>query len=163
MHAATSTFRTALSSISLFLLLDLLGTDNPKIPSYFQTTHWAYKHLAMVELRLRSLGVLQSKPNNPFLPDAGKENFKNMYGIEDDHIPFMRRGVDILHIIPSPFPRVWHTMDDDGEHLDPPTVEDWGRIVTGFVGEWMDLEGYFPAKVQAEAKEKRTIIKKTEL
>jgi glutaminyl-peptide cyclotransferase len=63
----------------------------------------------------------------------------------------MARGVEVLHIIPTPFPRVWHTMDDDGEHLDSKTVEDWAKMVTAFVGEWMDLEGYFPPKAQAEA------------
>ena len=64
----------------------------------------------------------------------------------------MARGVEVLHIIPSPFPiAVWHTIDDDGEHLDAKTVEDWAKIVTAFVGEWMDLEGYFSPKAQAEA------------
>ncbi len=72
--------------------------------------------------------------------------------ISDDHLPFMARGVEILHIIPSHFPRVWHTMDDTGENLDMPTVEDWARIVTAFVGEWMDLEGYFPPKGMAAKK-----------
>ena len=77
----------------------------------------------------------------------------------------MARGVEILHMIPSPFPSVWHRMEDDGEHLDLPTVEDWGKIFTAFVGEWMDLEGHFPSKAQAQAKikEKRKIISKTEL
>jgi glutaminyl-peptide cyclotransferase len=40
-------------------------------------------------------------------------------------------------------------MDDDAAHLDIPTVEDWAKMVTAFVGEWMDLEGYFPHKVLA--------------
>ena len=31
-------------------------------------------------------------------------------GIEDDHIPFLRLGVPILHVISNPFPRVWHTL-----------------------------------------------------
>lgn len=31
-------------------------------------------------------------------------------GIEDDHIPFLRLGVDILHIIANPFPSVWHKL-----------------------------------------------------
>lgn len=66
------------------------------------------------------------------------------YHIEDDHTPFMQRGVEVLHIIPVPFPDVWHTINDDAEHLDMPTVEDWAQILTAFVGEWMDLEGYFP-------------------
>lgn len=30
--------------------------------------------------------------------------------VEDDHIPFMRLSVDILHVIANPFPRVWHTI-----------------------------------------------------
>jgi len=166
-HTALSTYRTALSSITLFLLLDLLGVAKPKVPSYFKTTHWAYQEMAGIEMRLRSLGLLLSNPDNPFLLESNKNpnSFNGMWGIEDDHIPFMARGVEILHIIPSPFPAVWHTMNDDGEHLDLPTVEDWARIVTAFVGEWMDLEGHFPIKAQVEAKikEERTISRKTEL
>jgi len=166
-HAALSTYRTALSSITMFLLLDLLGSAKPTIPSYFKTTHWAYQALASIELRLRSLGQLQSKPDHPFLPETNKESnmFNDAWGVQDDHIPFMARGVEILHIIPTPFPTVWHTSQDDGEHLDLPTVEDWAKIVTAFVGEWMDLEGHFPPQVQAEAmiEEKRMTWKKSEL
>lgn len=51
----------------------------------------------------------------------------------------------MLHLIPSPFPDVWHRIEDDGAHLDLDTVEDWARLVTGFVAEWMDLEGFFVA------------------
>jgi len=147
-HAAMSTYHTALSSITLFMLLDLLGSQKPRVPSYFKTTHWAYQSLAGLELRLRSLGLLQSQPDTPFLPESEKaaNQFNSAWGVQDDHLPFMARGVEVLHMIPTPFPRVWHTMDDDGEHLDMPTVEDWARIITAFVGEWMDLEGYFPAK-----------------
>lgn len=65
----------------------------------------------------------------------------------------MARGVEVLHIIPAPFPRVWHQLDDDGEHLDGPTVEDWGRLVTAFIGEYMNLEGFFPTLAQAEARQ----------
>jgi glutaminyl-peptide cyclotransferase len=166
-HTALSTYRTALSSITLFVLLDLLGAAKPRIPSYFKTTHWAYQNLAGIELRLRSLGLLQSRPTNPFLPESEKlaNHFNNAWGVQDDHIPFMARGVEVLHMIPTPFPPVWHRMEDDGEHLDLPTVEDWAKMITAFVGEWMDLEGYFPPKAQAEAqiKAKRKIMSKTEL
>ena len=112
--------------------------------------------MANIELRLRSLGALQSKPDTPFLPEAdkGPNTFNHMFGVQDDHIPFMARGVEVLHIIPTPFPRVWHTKDDDGEHLDGATVEDWAKVVTAFVGEWMDLEGYFPAGAQVLGKRK---------
>jgi glutaminyl-peptide cyclotransferase len=71
----------------------------------------------------------------------------------------LQRGVEVLHLIPTPFPGVWHTMNDDGEHLDMPTVEDWARMIIAFAGEWMDLEGYFPKA----NKEKRASSSKTEL
>ncbi|MCJ1367815.1 hypothetical protein MMC16_006950 [Acarospora aff. strigata] len=165
-HPALSTYRTALSSISLFLLLDLLGAKDPHVPSYFKTTHWAYAHMASLETRLRSLRQFKSSPNHPskrsistkqskarlnkprqerlFLPEAKKTDDRFLGGmVLDDHVPFMARGVDVLHIIPTPFPRVWHELDDDGEHLDMDTVEDWALLTTAFAAEWMDLEGFF--------------------
>lgn len=154
-----STYHSFLNSITLFLLLDLLGSPNPQVPSYFKTTHWAYQALSTIESRLRGLNLQQSVAPTPFLPefDKGHDQFRDVWGVQDDHIPFMARGVEVLHIIPTPFPSVWHKMEDDGEHLDLPTVEDWARMVTAFVGEWMDLEGYFPtpASRQEKVKEKR--------
>jgi hypothetical protein len=163
-HPALSTYRTTLSSINLFVLLDLLGSKNPAIRSYFKTTHWAYKHMATLESRLRGLSSLRSKPSSPFFPDINKAPHEfHIGGIEDDHIPFMKRGVEVLHLIPLPFPFTWHTMNDDGEHLDMDTTNDWAKIVTAFVGEWMDLEGYFPTP-SGKAQEKRAkLTSKTEL
>ncbi|KAF2643031.1 hypothetical protein P280DRAFT_467134 [Massarina eburnea CBS 473.64] len=158
-HPAMSTYHTPLDSLDLFLLLDLLGGASPTVPSYFKTTHWAYKHMATLEHRLRELGLFKSSPNHPsklaernnkkrkepyFLTEAKKKD-KNFVGgmVEDDHIPFMARGVEILHIIPTPFPYQWHEITDDGAHLHMDTVEDWTRLVTAFTAEWMDLEGHF--------------------
>jgi glutaminyl-peptide cyclotransferase len=120
--------------------------------------------MATLESRLRSLSCLRSKPQSPFFPDTNKNSQEfHVGGIEDDHIPFLRRGVEVLHIIPIPFPNVWHTMNDDGEHLDMDTSTDWAKIVTAFVAEWMDLEGYLPA-FSDTAKEKRAkLASKTEL
>jgi glutaminyl-peptide cyclotransferase len=162
-NAVLSTYRTPLSSISLFLLLDLLGSPNPTVPSYFRTTHWAYRHMSNLESRLRSLSLFRSSPNHPskrgpettpkgqsrepvFLTDGKKASEGGFFGggILDDHIPFLARGVEVLHIIPSPFPYgIWHELADDGEHLDMDTVEDWAVLVTAFVAEWMELEGFF--------------------
>ncbi|KAF2633806.1 hypothetical protein BU25DRAFT_381559 [Macroventuria anomochaeta] len=131
-------YRTPLSQISLFMLLDLLGSADPTVPSYFPTTHWAYKHLSTIETRLRDLKILESSPNTPFLPDVNM-TMAGYGGISDDHLPFIHQGVEVLHIIPSPFPKVWHTLQDDGAHLDGKTVRDWARIVAGFVLEWLDM------------------------
>ncbi|PHH50579.1 Glutaminyl-peptide cyclotransferase [Ceratocystis fimbriata CBS 114723] len=152
-YPAMSTFRNRLSSIDLFLLLDLLGSPNPKVPSYFLTTHWAYRNMAMLEKRLRNLGKLESTVTAPFLPEIDKatEDFKFPSGISDDHLPFMHRGVPILHIIPSDFPNVWHKIEDDGEHLDIAVCHDWAKIVTAFAIEWMELEDYIISARKGES------------
>ncbi|KAK3693738.1 peptidase family M28-domain-containing protein [Podospora appendiculata] len=145
-YDVASVFSTPLDAISLFVLLDLLGAPDPHIPSYFANTHWAYQHMAAVEGRLRKLGMLETPLTSQFMEEDWKEAHQFTGGfVLDDHVPFMERGVDILHIIPTPFPVVWHTMDDDGAHLDMPTTRDWARIMAAFVAEWMDLEGFLPA------------------
>ncbi|KAI8265385.1 hypothetical protein K4K58_011316 [Colletotrichum sp. SAR11_239] len=146
-----SVYKTGLSSISLFLLIDLLGAPNPRIPSYFASTHWAYKKMAKIEDRMRKLGVLESDPKRPFLVDKNKKNGGLSQGyVLDDHVPFMERGVEILHIIPTPFPDVWHKITDDGDHLDLPTVRDWARIITVFAAEWMEVDEFLPKIAESE-------------
>jgi glutaminyl-peptide cyclotransferase len=142
-----STFRNPMDQISLFVLLDLLGAADPKVPSYFLTTHWAYKAMANIEARMRGLGLLESSPSKPFLYEGDKEvkSFRKPY-VGDDHQPFMHRGVDILHLIPSPFPEAWHKIIDDGEHLDLATVRDWGKITLAFAMEWLDIMKVEPAE-----------------
>lgn len=159
MNPAMSTFKNPLESIDLFLLLDLLGSSNPAVPSYFKTTHWAYKNMASVEDRLRKANKLKSKGDGAFLWESEKSEHDRWAGglIEDDHIPFMARGVDILHIIPSPFPAVWHTINDDGKHLDLDVVEDWAMITTAFAAEWLELEGYMQG-ASKPAKSKRSNV-----
>ncbi|KAJ9626998.1 hypothetical protein H2203_003458 [Taxawa tesnikishii (nom. ined.)] len=152
MHPAVSTYRTPLDSIELFLLLDLLGSANPTVPSYFKTTHWAYQRMAEIESRLRSLKQFRSSPlillkcRHQVRKGAKKHRF------------FMKQtstttiGVEILHMIPAPFPHVWHTIDDDGEHLDIDTVRDWAKLVTAFTAEWMDLDGFFDTQSSPSSK-----------
>lgn len=160
-HPAMSTFKHSLDSISLFVLLDLLGAPEPRVPSYFATTHWAYEHLAGIEARMRGLELLDSRPKAPFLPETGKlaSQFHPGY-ISDDHVPFMQRGVEILHVIPSPFPWFWHKMEDDAEHLDDASVQDWSKLITAFVAEWMELGVHLPA---VETKVASDPYEKTEL
>ena len=151
-YPAQSTYKTPLDAISLFVLLDLLGsgeesTSTP-VPSWMQSTHWAYQHMARAETRLRQLGLFQSHKaarTSAWLVDAQKPHTGvfNSYYMQDDHLPFVARGVECLHLIPSRFPSVWHTILDDGEHLDPLTVQDWALLTSVFVAEWMELEGFF--------------------
>ena len=166
-HPALSTYHNAISTIHLFVLLDLLGSRNPKVPSYFKITHWAYKKMADLEKRLRDHSLFRSSGSLWFY-DLDKSNDRWMGGmIGDDHVPFMARGVDVLHLIPSPFPPVWHKMIDDGEHLDIDTTEDWAVLVTAFAAEWMDVGNYMEAKSDhkraSDHDQVEHIVSKTEL
>lgn len=48
-------------------------------------------------------------------------------------------GVPVLHLIPSPFPEVWHTMEDTEENLDQTTIENLSKILQVFVLEYLNL------------------------
>lgn len=50
--------------------------------------------------------------------------------MEDDHVPWMNLGVDVLHLIVAPFPSVWHTDDDNADAVDLLSVQ-WFSIVFG--------------------------------
>lgn len=175
-HPAMSNFRTELSSITLFVLLDLLGSKAPTILSHFPTTHWAYQNMGKLENRLRDLQQFKSAPSKAdkekrnelrWLVDVEKSEkyVTSRGGISDDHLPFMHRGVEILHLIDfntgSGFPKVWHTLEDNGENLDTATVEDWTTLVTAFAAEWMELDGYFETPSARSAED--LYSRKTEL
>jgi len=132
-----SKYPNALSQISIFVLLDVLGSVNPMIPSSFLITHWAYKNMANLEDRLRKINLLETHPLSAFLPETNETT--RQAEIADDYVPFIDRGVPSLHLLPSPLPQNRHTTDDNGEHLDLPTVMDWAKIVTGFALEWLDM------------------------
>ena len=48
--------------------------------------------------------------------------------------------VPILHLIPVPFPKVWHTIDDNANAVDYPTVEKLNKILRIFVSEYLELD-----------------------
>lgn len=47
-------------------------------------------------------------------------------------------GVRILHLIPSPFPSVWHTFDDNEQNLDRSTIQNLNKIMQLFVLEYLN-------------------------
>ena len=146
MYPAMSTFKTLLNSIDLFVLLDLLGSGEAlPIPSWMQNTHWSYQHMAEMEQRLRKLRLFKSDETQTWLTEKDKKNdgvFQQTY-MQDDHIPFVARGVPTLHLIPSRFPSQWHRAGDNAEYLDIPTVEDWSLLTAAFAAEYLELEGHF--------------------
>jgi glutaminyl-peptide cyclotransferase len=92
-----------------------LGAPGPLIRSYFIDTAWLFDAMASSESRLAKDGAFRygNEQNSLstksfFLPRSGPQ--VNLGFIADDHVPFMRHGVSVLHIIPLQFPRVWHTI-----------------------------------------------------
>jgi glutaminyl-peptide cyclotransferase len=154
--------QTELSTIEHLILLDLLGAPNPSIQSYFIDTSWLFDGLVGSESRLRDIGALDTNLQGSsnsfksfFVPKQGHYFYS---GISDDHLPFMTRGVSVLHVIANPFPRVWHelevnpltlsyavclltpiTLQDDASALDLPTMRRWNLILRVFVSEYLHL------------------------
>ncbi|RUP52359.1 hypothetical protein BC936DRAFT_145885, partial [Jimgerdemannia flammicorona] len=102
-----------LNGIEVMMLLDLLGSGDlkdSKVPNYFASTSWLFGNLAALERRLWTHSLFTGEPDN-----LEEEVYFNVEGrayggIDDDHVPFLIRGVPILHIIPVPFPKMWHTV-----------------------------------------------------
>ncbi|XP_067875101.1 glutaminyl-peptide cyclotransferase-like protein isoform X2 [Heterodontus francisci] len=134
-HPGGTASTTLIDSLDLFVLLDLLGVEKPVFLNHFKNTARWFNRLVGIEKRLHKLGLLQV---HPF--EVTYFNEHTYYGpVEDDHIPFLRKGVPILHLISTPFPWVWHTMEDTAENLHPPTIENLCRILSVFLAEYLGL------------------------
>ncbi|XP_060025377.1 glutaminyl-peptide cyclotransferase isoform X1 [Lagenorhynchus albirostris] len=124
-----------LHGMDLLILLDLIGAPNPTFPNFFPNTARWFHRLQAIEHELHELGLLKDH-------SWERQYFQNYgYGgvIQDDHIPFLRKGVPVLHLIPSPFPEAWHTMDDNEENLDKTTIDNLNKILKVFVLEYLHL------------------------
>lgn len=127
-----------LDRLDLLVLLDLLGTPDPKFYSYFPDTEKWYVRLAQAENRLAEMGALrQYSKDHPQQTYFAQRSVRAH--IEDDHLPFLVRNVPVLHIIPTPFPTVWHTENDNRNAIDMHTVENLNKIFRVFVAEYLHL------------------------
>lgn len=112
-----------LQNIDLFVLLDLIGTIDTRFVNHFSNTSSHFNSLVDIEQCLQQSGYLTSPYRQPLFRSYGSTS-----RVDDDHIPFLHRGVPVVHLISTPFPSVWHTTYDDLGHLDANTVDDFSRI-----------------------------------
>ncbi|KAM6972919.1 glutaminyl-peptide cyclotransferase [Aplochiton taeniatus] len=135
-HPASSSDTNLLHSIDLFILMDLIGGPSPRIGNQFPSTARWLSRMQNIERRLHSMGELVDHPNDVqyFWPNVPVGR------IQDDHVPFLNRGVRILHLIPSPFPSVWHTFDDNEQNLDRSTIQNLNKILQIFVLEYLNAK-----------------------
>jgi len=117
--------------IDIFVLLDLIGARGMEFSKLERSTGDWYDRLVAIERNLKRTNVINGKTlfKDEFLPA----------GIEDDHIPFKRRGVPILHLIAYPFPRAWHKMGDNLDSLDFNQIADFNAILRVFLAEYLHL------------------------
>ncbi|KAI1893231.1 hypothetical protein AGOR_G00121570 [Albula goreensis] len=134
-HPPESLHNTLLQAVDLFVLLDLIGGADPLFVNHFDNTARWFDRLIAAEKRLHKLGLLASHPSE-------QSYFrKDVYlgPVQDDHMPFLQRGVPILHVIATPFPSFWHTLEDTEENMHPPTVENLTKILAVFLAEYLGL------------------------
>lgn len=135
-HPPGATETNQLDGIDLFVLLDLIGAPDPHFPNSFSSTASWFTRLQNIEKRLHSMNELVNHSNivQYFWPDRPGGH------IQDDHIPFLHRGVRVLHLIPWPFPSVWHTFDDNEQNLDRSTIQNLNKILQVFVLEYLNAK-----------------------
>ncbi|TPX58660.1 hypothetical protein SpCBS45565_g07946 [Spizellomyces sp. 'palustris'] len=138
--------RTILEQIDVFILLDLLGTPEVRIWNSHKDTASHWTSLVDIQHRLSTSNLL-SKQVTARIDETGEggyfmkgESGYSAYQIEDDHKPFMQRGVPIVHVIPQMFPAVWHRATDNAAAIEPQTVHDFALIFRVFVAEYLGLE-----------------------
>lgn len=143
-HPAGATNTNQLHGIDLFVLLDLIGAPSPRFGNQFPNTAPWLTRLQNIEKRLHSMNQLVEHPNSVqyFWPDL------TVSPVLDDHIPFLNRGVRVLHLIPSPFPSVWHTFDDNEHNLDRSTIQNLNKIMQVFVLEYLNARPAVPSNPQ---------------
>ncbi|KAK3748815.1 hypothetical protein RRG08_065322 [Elysia crispata] len=128
------TSKKKLQSIRELILLDLIGTKDTRFVRQFSQTSELYQNLVKVEGLLREKALLVGNSKSQIFVNAG-----SFGGIEDDHIPFLHKGVDILHLISYPFPSVWHKFTDDWDHLDFNLIDNFSRIFRVFIANLLHL------------------------
>lgn len=129
-----------INTIEHMILLDLLGSPSPTIPSYYDSTKWLHTAFRDAESRLSKVELLWPKEDKVKKGESFFSTKKPWGGIEDDHLPFLHNGVPILHVIPSPFPNVWHKLSDDRNALDYATLHAWCMILRLVVAEYLQLD-----------------------
>ncbi|CAK9798047.1 Glutaminyl-peptide cyclotransferase [Anthophora quadrimaculata] len=127
-----------LDKLDMLVLLDLIGAPDPTFYNYFGNTEKWYSLLIAIESKLASLNKLESYSYG----DAAQKYFQpySMEAhIEDDHIPFLHRDIPILHLVPYPFPKVWHKPSDNRNNIDLKTTENINKILRIFVASYLNM------------------------
>lgn len=100
------------------ILLDLIGVSSPYIRNFYTETGWLFDAFVEAEDRLGASGALwedtRARGAKWEIQGMGAGRSRRIFErrrdtaqvyagrIEDDHLPFLEKGVPILHLIPVP-------------------------------------------------------------
>lgn len=115
-------------------MLDLIGSGNARFVCSTPNTCSLNKRLKQIENTLQAGSALNYVKNGP--ASIFLNSYRNL-GISDDHVPFQRRGVSILHLIPTNFPSTWHTQYDNEENLNHDAILNLSKILRVFVLDYL--------------------------
>ncbi|XP_037722439.1 glutaminyl-peptide cyclotransferase [Drosophila subpulchrella] len=122
--------RGFLNSIDLFMLLDLIGAKDVVFKNNIQNTSTWFQRFVQLEKKLIKTGILRTE--GPIF------KFESSNDNEDDHLPFVRRHVPVIHLISSKYPAVWHLAEDVEQNVDYNTTEQVGLVLRMFVMEYLN-------------------------
>ncbi|RKO90088.1 hypothetical protein BDK51DRAFT_35965 [Blyttiomyces helicus] len=138
--------RSVLSQIDALVLLDLLGAPGTTLFNTQRDTSWMWERIVAIQFRIVKHELASSALRATFSGRGPIGYFQEAaltyYEIEDDHKPFLERGVPIVHAIGNPFPKVWHTARDNADAISAETVRDLAVIFRVFVAEYLGLMLY---------------------
>lgn len=120
-----------------------MGAPDPNFYNFFQDTEDEYLKFCDLEKQLSTLGMLEQYTYSGVTDKRDFTYFREgtiATFIEDDHIPFLQRNVPVVHVIPVPFPNVWHTLKDDRSIVDYQTVENLNRVLRLFVLQYLNIQ-----------------------
>jgi glutaminyl-peptide cyclotransferase len=128
----------SLDKINLMVLLDLIGTEdgNNFYSFYPEDTVVDGEFKELIRLENEDLNTDKTKniiKSHKYFQESNEFKSYNGQAIEDDHTPFLPFNVPVLHLIPMPFPSVWHTPGDTIEALDRKACEKLSKIIYKFI------------------------------
>lgn len=133
-HCDLGAGKSELDRIELFVLLDLIGASDTSFVMYNTQLRHHYEAMQRYEKSLLAksgLNQLQARRSSAFKSRTMPLDF-----VEDDHVPFRKRGVPILLLLAHPFPRVWHTVADNYETIDFPRTRRILHVMEEFVANY---------------------------
>eukprot|EP00835_Amoeboradix_gromovi_P002326 NODE_130_length_18488_cov_0.389961.p3 type:complete len:324 gc:universal NODE_130_length_18488_cov_0.389961:11627-12598(+) len=125
-------WKDMLVDFEYMILFDLLGGKDAS-NGHIRRTPYSYKPVFEK--------LLQIDRNDDSFDIFGGSTYKTF---DDDHRPFMEKGMKIVHVIPHEFPKVWHTADDTIENVDMSIMHGYEKLVKSFITQELRIEACLP-------------------